>query len=65
MARTIARLAALILKEHGEEFLDDDVHDAKATEASAINNNGPEAQIGYLGTDFVEELLKEEEGTVG
>ena len=58
---TAKELAALIMKKHGEEFLDEDVHDAKATEASAINNDGLETQIEYLGADCVEELLKEEE----
>jgi hypothetical protein len=44
-----------------DHALDDHVHDAKAGEGSAINNEGLEAQFEYLyeanGHEFLESLL--------
>jgi len=46
-----------------QEILDELVHDAKSEEASAINNDGKNAQVQYLlDTGFTRELLRERAG---
>lgn len=46
--RRFVSIEQLLKHEAAEVALSDLVHDAKSSEASIINNNGPDAQLAYL-----------------
>lgn len=61
--RTFLTLVA-DLNALGVDFLDEAVEERKSLEATSINNGGAHAQVVYLGSKFVQELVRSAKGTL-